>query len=261
MESSDNKNPDYYILKGDLKILTVSLGEAANEYQRAIYYNKNCIQAYIRLGKLYSKAKNFTEASNAFNNAIRLDSNQIAVYKYTGELNYTFGRYTEAKKYYELYLSRSEYSMDDQEKYAYILFFTGDYEKAGAIVDHLLLSNPDLPVLYRLKAYMSYELGNYQKGLESILALFKIQSQDKIIVSDYIYKGRLLITNGQNSRGVRDLITAYRMDMTKTELILEIAQEFTRLKNHQEAIEWYQISMNEGKENEKNAFYQIGKEY
>ena len=261
IESSGDENPDYYILRGDMKYLTLSFGEAANEYQRAIYYNKNCIPAYIRLGKLYLKAKSYSDASNAFNNAIRIDSNQIDVYKCYGELNYNFGKYRDAKRYFEIYLSRSEYNSDDQEQYAYILFFSGEYEKANEIVDTLLQINPDSPVLYRLKAYMSYELGQYEKGLESIESLCTIEPPDKLIASDYLYKGRLLIKNGQDSAGVRDLIIAYQMDRTKSELIPEIAQKFTKLKNHPAAIEWYQTGFKAGIENERNSYYNIGKEY
>ncbi len=261
LESLDDKNPDYYLLKGDMKYLDLSLGEAVNEYQRAIFYNKSCIPAYIKLGKLFTKAKNYLEASNAFNIAIRLDSNQIAVYRYYGELNYDFGKYYEAKRYYEKYLSLADYCADVQEQYAYILFFSDEYEKANTIVDTLLKASPDSPVLHRLKAYMSYELGQYGRGLESIEMLYKLEPPDKLISSDYVYKGRLLIKNGQDSVGVRNLILAFQMDHSKTELIPEITQKLTQLKDHSEAIDWYMTGLQEGVDNERNTYYNIGKEF
>jgi predicted Zn-dependent protease len=233
------KSAKYFIIMGDIDLLRKSPGDAANEYERAVFYDKSSIEAYLKLGKLYSAAKNYRDATNAFNSAVAIDSSQILVYEYLGDLNYTFGKYAEARKYYDIYMHRAENTFENEERYAFIMFFNKDYKEAGELIDKMIQRDPKQSVMYRLKAYIDYENGDYTTGLNEIQHFFEIQDSSKFIPLDYVYYGRLLMKNSQDSLGILKLKKAVDLDSTRYDLYDEIAKTYSRLKKHQDAIDSY----------------------
>jgi tetratricopeptide (TPR) repeat protein len=256
-----SKNPDYYIALGDLYLLTKSAGDAANEYDNAIYYDRFCTEAYIKLGNIYANGKNYKDAVNAYTTAFSLDSSQFIAYKYLGDLSYIFGKYPEAKKYYELYIPRSENDPADLEKYAFILFFNKDYQHADEVMNEVIQAYPDIPVLYRLQAYINYETGDYVTGLKNIEDFFAIQDSQKIIPLDYVYYGRLLIRNNQDSIAAIKLQKAIEMDSTRYDLYDEIAKSLSKINKHNDAITAYNELLKRNPGAKFNLIYQIGREY
>jgi len=260
-KEEESKSPELYIGYGNLYMRSKSPGDAVNEYERAIYYDKNCIEAYLKLGEIYTRANNFREGLNAFNNAILADSSQILGYKLRGDLYYNFARYAEATHDYDIYMQRSDRTLEDQEKYAFILFFSRDYDRATSLINTLLASKPELTILYRIKAYIDYETGNYTDGLQNIESFFQSHDTTKFIALDYMYYGRLLIKNNQDSIGTLHLIKALEMDSTKVELYDDLAKSYSKMKKFQQSIDAYNKMLIVNPVNKQNIYYQIGRNY
>jgi tetratricopeptide (TPR) repeat protein len=257
----NSKDPNLHIVSGDYYVVGRDYGKAANAYERAIYYDPNSYIAYVKLGRIYGEAKNYGESLKALLNAIKIDSNGLLVYRYLGDLYYTYGQYNEAKFSYEKYLERGEITSAIEERYAYILFFSKNYEECDTALDKLIAMNPDNPVLYRLKAYVSFETEKYPEGLQYIDKFFRVQDTGKIIATDYIYYGRLLIRNQQDSLGLIELVKAAEMDSLKTETFEEIAKQYSKLKQHEPAVYWFKRLLEVKAENVENTWYQVGREY
>jgi tetratricopeptide (TPR) repeat protein len=255
------KDPALQLATGDYYLIIMQLGNAANAYERTLYYDQNSYIAYVKLGKIYTEAKNYGEALKAFSNAIKIDSTGLLVYRYLGDLYYTHGQYQEAKICYQKYLAHGEVTPPIEERYAYILFFNKDYEECEKALDRLISGNPNNPVLFRLEAYISYETEKYPEGLQYVEKFLNIQDTGKILVTDHLYYGRLLIKNQQDSLGLIQLIKATELDSTKTETFEEIAKQFSRMKKHEQAIYWYTRFLNSKTNNKDNVYYQIGREY
>ena len=128
-------------------------------------------------------------------------------------------------------------------------------------LDDLILLKPNDPVLFRLKAYISYETEQYPEGLQYIEKFFEIQDTGKILFTDHLYYGRLLIKNQQDSLGIMELVKAAEMDTTKAEIVEEIAKQYSKMKRHEPAINWYTRLLNLKSNNFDNVYYQIGREY
>ncbi len=246
---------------GDLYLVSKSPGDAVNEYERAIYYNKYCVQANVKLGEIYAKANDYRDGINEFNQAITLDSTQILAYKERGDLYYTFGKYEEAKADYDIYMRRSDNSTDDKERYAFILFFSKNYRQARELVDQVIQKDPANTVMYRVAAYIDFENGDFQNALNNMEYFFNHHDTSKFISLDYIYYGHLLLKTGQDSLGTLQLETALKMDSTKTELNEEIAKSYSKQKKYLKAIEYYEKMLPSNPSNQSNIYYQIGRNY
>jgi tetratricopeptide (TPR) repeat protein len=260
-KEEQSKNPNLYIGYGDFYLVTKSPGDAVNEYERAVYFDKSFVMAYLKMGEIYSKANNYKDAMSAFTNAIQIDSMQILGYKLRGDIFYNFGKYPEAKKDYDIYMQRADRTLEDQQKYVFILFFSKDYERASALINVLLVSNPELSILYRIKAYIDYETGKYPEGLQNMQTFFQNHDTSKFIALDYAYYGRLLIKNNQDSLGTEQLVTALDMDSTKVEIYDELAKSYAKMKQFQKSIDAYAKMLIVNPVNVQNIYYQVGRNY
>jgi tetratricopeptide (TPR) repeat protein len=258
----NSKEPYLHLSMGDYYLQLKKAGDAANAYERALFYDPKSYIAYVKLGKLYSDAKNYyPDALKAFSNAIKIDSTRLLVYRYLGDLYYSYGQYKEAKFCYQKYLIHGEVTPIIEERYSFILFFDKDYEECNSLIDKLVTTDSNNPVLFRLKAYTDYETEKYADGLHNIEKFFSIQDTGKILVTDHIYFGRLLIKNQKDSLGLVELIKATEMDSTKTDMYEEIAKQFSKMKNHEPAVFWYSRLLKSKPENVDNIDYLIGREY
>jgi tetratricopeptide (TPR) repeat protein len=260
-QTDEDKNPDLFIGYGNLYMVSKSPGDAVNSYQRAIFYDKNNVEAYVKLGEIYSKANNFNDGRTAFNKAIELDSSQIIGYKLRGDMFYNFAKYQEAKKDYDIYIPRSDQTIDDRQRYIYILYFAKDYEHAMALSDELLKIDPNLSILYRIKAYIDYDTEKYPEGLANLETFFVQHDTTKFIAQDFVYYGRLLIKNNQDSLGCVELQKALVMDSTKTELYDDLAKSYTKQKDFLQAIDAYKKLLVVDPNNHQNIYYQMGRSY
>lgn len=247
--------------RGDLFLVSKSPGDAVNEYERAIYYDKNCVQAYIKLGEIFAKANNYRDAIADFNQALALDSTQILAYKERGDLYYTFGKYNEAKADYNIYMSKSDKTLDDEERYAFILFFSKDYEAAKKLVHEVIQKDSTNTVMYRVAAYIDFESGDFESSMKNIEYFFTHHDTTKFISLDFIYYGHLLLKAGQDSLGTIELENALKLDSTKTELYEEIAKSYTKQRKYLNSNDYYQKMLSINSPNLTNIYYQIGRNY
>jgi tetratricopeptide (TPR) repeat protein len=246
---------------GDLYFISKSPGDAVNEYERAIFYDKHCLEAYVKLGEIYAKANNYRDGISTFNQGVALDTNQILIYKERGDLYYTFGKYEEAKADYDIYMRRSDNSVGDKERYAFILFFSKNYDQAKKLVSEVIRSDSNNTVMYRVAAYIDYENGDFPSSLSNIEHFFAHHDTARFIALDYIYYGRLLLKNGADSLGTLQLETALKVDSTKSELYEEIGKSYSKQKKYTKAIDAYVKLLSLSSNNKSNLYYQIGRNY
>jgi tetratricopeptide (TPR) repeat protein len=213
------------------------------------------------MGEIYAKANDYRDAINAFNQAITLDSTQILAYKERGDLYYAFGKYDEAKADYEIYMRRSDNTIDDKERFAFILFFTKNYDQSKGLINEVIQHDTTNTVMYRIAAYIDFEIGDFPNSLKNLEYFFTHHDTTKFIALDYIYYGRLLMKNGQDSLGTLQLETALQMDTTKTELYDEIGKSYSKQKEYQKAIDAYLKLLSLNANNKSNLYYQIGRNF
>jgi tetratricopeptide (TPR) repeat protein len=256
----NSKYPAFHITFGDYESLCKRFGEAANAYERAIFFDPSSTVAYRKLGLIQRHARFNRDAINSFNKCIELNSDQSLVYKNLGDLYYSIGRYPEAEKNYKIYISKGEITSEDKERYAIILFFNKKYTEASGLLESVMDHNTNESVLLRIRGYIACETGDLAKGLEYMNKFFKLHDPSHIIATDYLYYGRLLQKSGNDSLAIDNYNKALVMDSTKSEIYEDLAKLYTTNQKHIEAAACYKKMIPNGSD-KVNTWFQIGKEY
>ncbi|MFZ4411917.1 MAG: tetratricopeptide repeat protein [Bacteroidales bacterium] len=229
-----------HIVSGDKNSIQANLGEAANDYERAFYYDKNCTEAYYKLGKIYTTARNYKESIKAFESALKIDSSYIPVWRDLAEMYYSYGHYQDASDAFYKYIQLTEPDLNDHIRYATILFFNKEYAKSLSETDNALLKDPKNFVMKRLNSYNLYETKDFSKSLIAITDFFKTTPENKTIATDYEYYGKILSKNGMDSLAIISFEKALVMDSSKIELYENIGMSNDKLKKYDKSAKAYE---------------------
>ncbi len=245
----DPKNPDAFLLLGDaLNEKTPENGSPAiKNYNLALELNPKSPKAIVRTAKLYQRAKNYELANSKYKEAQLLDPTYAPAYRENAELNMRFDQSSKAIENWKKYLALNN-NTESRYRYATSLFSGKKY--CEAIPELLTVQNNGFNNYYieRMLTYSYFECTendlktNYLKGIESSDKFFKIVPSDKILATDYKYKGLLLSKNGSDSLAIIELEKAYTLDIDKNfELMGDVAKMYSKAKKYNEAIIAYNL--------------------
>jgi len=196
----DYKNPDIYLIAGDIYNLVNDGSNAVKNYNLAQDYDPTSPTANMKIGSIYVRAKNLQAAIPYFENAINLDQNYAPAYRELGSLYSMARRYDQAKQYYEKYLELTKGNIPAKISYVRSLYFAGEYDQVIKNVDEIFNVDQSKAYLNRLAAYSCYEKKDpdYEKALKYMETLFERVSPDLIIKRDYTYLAKILLKKNQN---------------------------------------------------------------
>jgi tetratricopeptide (TPR) repeat protein len=266
------KNARLYVASGNLAKLKGNAGDAANAYENANYYDKNLALAYVKVGMIYSDSRTWDLAEKKFKEALAVDPQYSLAFKGLGDMYYKSGRFQEASDNYKKYLETSEVTLDDNYRYAFILFYNKQYAEATKMVKDLLVTDSKNPVLLRIQAYISYELGvddkktvtdkeSIKTALTNINNFFNEQSANKLLSSDYEYLAKIQIASGLDSLAPANYIKAFEKDSSRINFVDEAAKLNTKLGKYLQAVECYKTLIKVSPENSLINTYKMGTQY
>jgi tetratricopeptide (TPR) repeat protein len=178
---------DMNIVKGDAFLIKNDGGPAATAYEQSILINKTA-KAYVRLGVVYLRGKNYQETVNYYQKAYETDSSFAPYYKRMGEYYIIFGRYKQAAKLFRTYVDRAEATPAVLLSTAKLIFLAKDYEGAMDFTKRAAVGGAKDNDVYRMTGYSAVELGNPTLGLENLEQMVK--SGVKPYYLDNVYFGR-----------------------------------------------------------------------
>jgi len=265
-EKKEPRNARIQILTGDAFLENNDGSSAIKYYEKAQEFDSKSPLAALRLGQLWVRARNYQGKDGSkgaleyYKEAIAIDPSFAPAYRELGELFAKAQRYQEAKENYAKYLELSKGNTGARVRYTSFLFVTKDYKEALGVINSIWQTDTTRTLLYRLAAYSSYELKDYQAGLNYIQKFFSKQQSDKILSSDYAYWGRLLSESGNDSLGIEKLMIALEKDSTDADMISEIAALYAKRKELNKAVEMYQrkVDLQKGTTND---FYRMGQAF
>ncbi len=190
---------DMNIVKGDAFLIKNDGGPAATAYEQSILINKTA-KAYVRLGVVYLRGKNYQETVNYYQKAYETDSSFAPYYKRMGEYYIIFGKYKNAARLFRTYVDRAEATPTVLLSTAKLLFLAKDYEGSMEFTKRAEAGGARDNDVFRMKGYSGVELGNPQLGLESLQQMVK--SGVKPYYLDNVYFGRAYQALKQDSVAV-----------------------------------------------------------
>lgn len=243
---------DCHLLKGDALYLKTpeNSSNAIKSYNLVLTINQKSSMGIVRKAKIYQLAKNYKAADSLYNIAKNIDSTYAPAYRENAELNMAFGQSKKAIENWKKYLILNN-SFDSRYRYAVALFKGKQYCEA---IQELLSIKPIFTDYYidRMLTYSYFECGNepdgIQKGLNSSEQFFSQCPADKVDFYDYKYRGKLYLKGGQDSLAILDFEKTSSMDKeSELELTGEIAKLYLKLKKYTNAVQKYEMKLQQGK--------------
>lgn len=134
-------SPEVYIFEGDQLKEQKKFGEAGAKYEMAANTDNNATQAYVKYANLFTMV-NPEYAITMLNKLLEvnpqsaLGQRELAIAYYNGK------DYANAAKEYGKYVQNPSHFKQDENRYAFLLFYGGDYQKGYDYASKLLSEDP-----------------------------------------------------------------------------------------------------------------------
>jgi len=230
---------DMNIVKGDAFLIKNDGGPAATAYEQSILINKTA-KAYVRLGVVYLRGKNYQETINYYDKAKETDSTFAPYYKRLGEYYIIFGKYKPAARLFRTYVDRAEATPTVLLSTAKLLFLAKDYEGSMEFTKRAEAGGARDNDVFRMTGYSAVELGNPQLGLESLQQMVK--SGVKPYYLDNVYFGRAYQALKQDSVAIGYYEQAAPLD-TLNNHFATIYSIYNGQKKYAQAVQYAEKSM------------------
>ncbi len=251
---------EVYLIKGDIYLEYNDGSNAIIAYNKANDLDPLSCKAMVKIGQLWVRGKAYTDALGYYKDAIKIDSAFAPAYRERAELYGLAGQWENAIKDYQKFLDLSGKNTYAKVRYASFLFMAKKYEEALSVINEVLATDQSYTVLYRIAGYSYYETAKYPEGLKSIETFFKESKPEKIIVSDYVYWGDLLVKTNDDKLAIEKYQKAYEIDSTNCDLLSKMAKSYTKIKDYPNSIIIYEKKLNKNCIT-LNDYYEMGKNY
>lgn len=135
------ENPDIYIFEGDVLARQKDWGGAGAKYEMAANYDNNATDAYVKYANLFTMvnpdyAIKMLSKLLEHNPASALGQREIANAYYNNK------DYKNAAELYGKYVKNPAHFKQDENRYAFLLFYGGDYQNGYDFASKLLKNDP-----------------------------------------------------------------------------------------------------------------------
>ncbi|MCX6333561.1 MAG: tetratricopeptide repeat protein [Bacteroidia bacterium] len=191
----DSKNPEIYLIAGDIYIMAIDGSNAIKNYNLAQYADPKSPTANMKIGNIYVRGKNLQVAIPYFEEAIALDANYAPAYRELGQLYWMAQRLEQSKTNFKKYLELTAGNIPAKTRYVNSLFYAGDYEEVIKNVEEILAVDDSRAYMNRLAGYSYCDKKNpdYKKALEYMDKLFEKVPEDRILPKDHHYVARIIM--------------------------------------------------------------------
>lgn len=132
---------DIYIFEGDRKFDKKDWGGAAGQYEMGANYEQEAVEAYVKYANLFTQV-NQQYAIDMLSKLLSLNPNSALAQRELANAYYNNQNFEQAAKAYGKYVQNPSHFKQDEDRYAFLLFYGGDYQKGYDYATELIKQNP-----------------------------------------------------------------------------------------------------------------------
>lgn len=236
-------NADIYLFEGDRKKAEKDFGGAANQYEMATTYNPNATEAYVKYANLFTQV-NQQYAINMLNKLLSINPKSALAQRELANAYYNAGKFQEAASAYDKYVKNPNHFKQDEDRYAFLLFYGGDYQQGYDYATQLLSANPGNFTAQRYQFMNAAQIDSMRDQLlplaEKLVASHQANPANKFAPIDYILIGEELSSAGRPEEAQALFEEAIADDPTNSEYYKQIALVFVKEGNLPKASDSFQ---------------------
>lgn len=248
MKVSKNKEPQIYVLQGDM-LKTTDVGAAAGRYEQAMIYDEEAgninPEAYVKYANLYNKANPDFAIAKLVELNEKLPTSALAQSE-LAEKYYDGNQFTKAAEQYGKYIKNPNHFQGDEQRYSGLLYFGKKYQESLDVANQVLAKDPDNEYMQRMVMLNKAALKDFAGADEAAKKLFA-HPDAKFTATDYTTYGEILAELKRPEEAVAAYTKAYELNPEKDKQILvDLSSMFTELEDYQKAAEYMQKYVDAG---------------
>lgn len=182
------ENPEIYIFEGDQLADNKDWGGAAAKYEMAANYDSNATAAYAKYANLFTQV-NPDYAITMLARLLELNPESALGQREIANAYYNKQDYKNAVDYYGKYVNNPNHFKQDENRYAFLLFYSQDFQKGYDYATMLLQSDPNNFTAQRYQFMNAAQLPAMKDQLlplaEALYAAHKANPENKFAAIDY----------------------------------------------------------------------------
>lgn len=248
MKMSKNKEPQIYVLQGDLA-KNEDKGLAAGYYEQAIIYEEESgnvnPEAYVKYSNLYNKVNSDFAIGKLVELNEKLPTSALAQSE-LAEKYYDNNQLTRAAEQYGKYMKNPNHFQGDEQRYSGLLYFGKKYPESLEVAQQILTKDPNNEYMQRMVMLNKAALKDFTGAEEAAKKLFS-HADAKFTATDYTTYGDILCELKRPEDAVAAYTKAYELNPEKNKQILaNISSMYTDLEDYQKAAEYMQKFVDAG---------------
>ncbi|MBK9220855.1 MAG: tetratricopeptide repeat protein [Saprospiraceae bacterium] len=241
----DPKQAKYWIALGDANQIKGNLGDAMTAYETAVEKDKNKVETYVKMSRIWTAGKQTDLAIERLENAIKIKPDYAIAYKDLYELYIATRKFDKVVPILDKYVSLTGSDIDAKVRLVKFLAYQAkDYKRAIEEGSQLVILNPKQYTLHRWLAWSYFEISDYKNSLKSSFSLFEEIKKDtlnrKTYPSDIEYAAKA--ASKLNLMDTAELFYIQLMDL-QPEKALDISSNLAKAlydgKRFDKAEKWY----------------------
>lgn len=192
----DGKNPDIYILQGDILRDEAyqtedsnTYGKAASKYDMATSFDPTSAVAYVKYADMYTNAHNPNYAIQKLIELLNNNPNSALGQRQLANAYYDTQQFGKAADQYGKYVQNPNHFKSDEDRYALILFADGKYLDGYNYATKLLQENPSNFTAQRFQFINAAQIPAMANDLlplaDKLMAAHKANPDNKFASIDY----------------------------------------------------------------------------
>ena len=236
-------DPSIYLFEGDRFKDQKDAGKAANQYEMATTYNPNATEAYVKYANLFTQV-NPQYAINMLQNLLSVNPQSALGQRELANAYYNAGKFKEAAQEYNKYIKNPNHFKQDEDRYAFLLFYDKDYQGGYDYASQLLAANPSNFTAQRFQFMNAAQIDSMRDSLlplaEALVAAHNANPDNKFAPIDYILIGDELTTAGRPEEAQALFEEAIANDPENPEFYKQLALVYVKENNLPKASDTFQ---------------------
>lgn len=185
----DNMNePEIYMFEGDRFSDNKDWGQAAAQYEMATGFNPQAAEGYVKGAEMLMQL-NPGASIDMLRNLLSNNKNSALGQRELANALYELGKYPEAAAEYGAYVNNPNHFAQDEDRYAFLLFYGGDYQKGYDYASKLLAANPSNFTARRFQFMNAAQLPSMKDQMigmaDQLMAAHKADKTNQFAAIDY----------------------------------------------------------------------------
>lgn len=241
--NADKKYAPAYVLLGDLEALGNDGGQAAAQYQQAIYFDPKSPDAYYKYASVYRKISPSEAVAKL--EELRSQRPDIAVDAMAGRIYYLSNEFDKAIQSFSKAWSQDKSKLEDRDitEYAMSYYFTQKNQKSLDVVKYGLTKSPRDAAYNRLAFFNCTDLEDYDNALVYADALFNKSDSAKFSYFDYTYYGNAYSGKKDYAKALEMYQKALTMDIDNKDkrsgVVKQMSEAYKQMGDFENAVKYY----------------------